>query len=59
MGTRPAKLVERACRERGLLLRCGDEFAVLAPPLVATARDIDEVCDILGDSIAAVQEALR
>jgi len=59
MGTRPAKLVERACRERGLLLRCGDEFAALAPPLVATAADIDQMCDILGDSIAVVQEALR
>ncbi|HYM68261.1 MAG TPA: aspartate aminotransferase family protein [bacterium] len=58
-GTRPAKIVERACRERGLLLRCGDEFAVLAPPLVTTARDIDEMCDILGDSIAVAQEALR
>jgi adenosylmethionine-8-amino-7-oxononanoate aminotransferase len=58
-GTRPAKIVERACRERGLLLRCGDEFAVLAPPLVTTARDIDEMCDILGDGIAVAQEALR
>ncbi|HLJ59197.1 MAG TPA: aspartate aminotransferase family protein [bacterium] len=58
-GTRPAKLVERACRERGLLLRCGDEFAVLAPPLVVTAADIDQMCDILGDSIAVAQEALR
>jgi adenosylmethionine-8-amino-7-oxononanoate aminotransferase len=57
-GVRPGKMVERACRERGLLLRCGDEFAAFAPPLVSTARDIDEMCDILGESIALAQAAL-
>ena len=57
-GVRPGKVVERACRDRGLLLRCGDEFAAFAPPLVSTARDIDEMCDILGEGIAAAEAAL-
>jgi adenosylmethionine-8-amino-7-oxononanoate aminotransferase len=56
---RPGKLVERAARERGLILRCGNEFAVLAPPLIVTAQDIDEMCGILGESIAAAQGSLR
>ncbi len=55
---RPGKAVERAARERGLILRCGNEFAVLAPPLIVTAQDIDEMCGILGESIAAAQTAL-
>ncbi len=56
---RPGKLVERAARERGLILRCGNEFAVFAPPLIVTAQDIDEMCGILGESIAAAQSMLR
>jgi len=56
---RPGKLVERAARERGLILRCGNEFATLAPPLVVTAQDVDEMCGILGESIGAAQTALR
>lgn len=55
---RPAKLVERAARERGLLLRCGEDFAAFAPPLVVTADQIDEMCGILGQSIEATQEQL-
>jgi adenosylmethionine-8-amino-7-oxononanoate aminotransferase len=55
---RPGKLVERAARERGLLLRCGNEFAVLAPPLIVTAQDVDEMCGILGESVAAAQKTL-
>jgi adenosylmethionine-8-amino-7-oxononanoate aminotransferase len=56
---RPGKLVERAARERGLILRCGNEFATLAPPLVVTAQDIDEMCGILGESIGVAQKTLR
>ena len=58
-GVRPGKLVERAARERGLILRCGNEFAALAPPLIVTSQDIDEMCTILGESIATAQSALR
>lgn len=55
---RPGTIVERAARERGLLLRCGNDFAALAPPLVTTSGDIDEMCAILGESIAAAERML-
>jgi acetylornithine/succinyldiaminopimelate/putrescine aminotransferase len=55
---RPGKIVERAARERGLLLRCGNDFAALAPPLVITTQGIDEICGILGESIGVAQEEL-
>ena len=50
---RPGKAVEREARQRGLLLRCGNDFAAFAPPLTVTADDIDEMTRLLGDSIAA------
>jgi adenosylmethionine-8-amino-7-oxononanoate aminotransferase len=55
---RPGKMVERAARDRGLLLRCGNEFAAVAPPLVVTASDVDEICAILNESIAVAEGAL-
>jgi len=55
---RPGKLVEREARERGLLLRCGNEFAALAPPLIVTTQDVDEMCGILGESVAAAERIL-
>lgn len=55
---RPGKIVERAARERGLLLRCGNEFAAVAPPLVVTSQDVDEICGILGESIGVAQREL-
>jgi len=55
---RPGKIVERAARERGLLLRCGNEFAAVAPPLIVTAQDVDEICRILGESIGVAQREL-
>lgn len=55
---RPGKLVEREARTRGLLLRGGNEFAALAPPLVVGPQDVDEMCGILGESVAAAQRAL-
>lgn len=55
---RPGKAVERAARKRGLLLRCGNDFAVFAPPLTATADDIDEMTGLLNDSIAAASASL-
>jgi adenosylmethionine-8-amino-7-oxononanoate aminotransferase len=51
---RPGKLVEAEARTRGLLIRCGADFAAFAPPLTVTEADIDEMADILGESIAAV-----
>jgi adenosylmethionine-8-amino-7-oxononanoate aminotransferase len=55
---RPGKVVEREARERGLILRCGEDFAALAPPLVVTAQDIDDMCGILAQSIAVAQQNL-
>jgi adenosylmethionine-8-amino-7-oxononanoate aminotransferase len=55
---RPGKLVEREARQRGLLLRCGNEFAALAPPLIVTTQDVDEMCGILGESVAAAERIL-
>ncbi len=55
---RPGKALELAARERGLLLRCGNEFAAFAPPLVVTAEEIDEMTLLLGDSIAAIAPRL-
>ena len=55
---RPGKVVERAARERGLILRGGEDFAALAPPLVVTAQGIDDVCGILAESIAVAQQNL-
>jgi adenosylmethionine-8-amino-7-oxononanoate aminotransferase len=51
---RPGKLVEAEARARGLLIRCGVDFAAFAPPLTVTEADIDEMTGILGESIAAV-----
>ena len=56
---RPGKVVEREARARGLLLRCGNEFAAFAPPLVVTAEEIDEMVGILGASIAAAEAELK
>ncbi|OJY66638.1 MAG: hypothetical protein BGP12_09170 [Rhodospirillales bacterium 70-18] len=54
----PGKLVEAEARARGLLLRCGRDFAAFAPPLTVTAEEIDEMTGILGESIAAVSANL-
>lgn len=58
-GIRPGKAVERAARQRGLLLRCSNDFAAFAPPLTVTGEEIDEMARRLGDSIAAVAPSLR
>lgn len=55
---RPGKLVERAARERGLILRTGNDFVAFAPPLIVTRSDVDLMCDILEDALAAVETQL-
>jgi adenosylmethionine-8-amino-7-oxononanoate aminotransferase len=58
-GVKPGKVVEREARARGMLLRCGNDFVVFAPPLVVTPAEIDEMTGILGECIAIAQrEAL-
>jgi adenosylmethionine-8-amino-7-oxononanoate aminotransferase len=55
---RPGKIVEREARARGLLFRCGNDFAAFAPPLVVTAEEIDEMTGILGESLVAAEREL-
>ncbi len=55
---RPGKVLDRLLRERGLLLRCGDDFVVFAPPLVVTPADIDAMCAIFEEALALAQQRL-
>lgn len=55
---KPGKRVERAARERGLILRTATEYVAFSPPLISTPEDIDAMCDILDASLAEVQEGL-
>jgi adenosylmethionine-8-amino-7-oxononanoate aminotransferase len=55
---KPGKMIERAARERGLIFRCATDYVAFAPPLVSTPADINEMCDILDESLAEVQELL-
>jgi beta-alanine--pyruvate transaminase len=50
---RPGKVIEKEARQRGLLLRCGNDFVAFAPPLTVTSEEIDEMTTLLGESIAA------
>ena len=43
-------------RRRGLLVRASPHNATLAPPLVVTAAEVDEIADILEESVAEVNE---
>jgi len=47
-------------QERGLLLRCvgGTDIIALAPPLVVTREDIDEIIDILRSALGDPQDML-
>ena len=55
---KPGKAIEREARARGLLLRCGNDFAAFAPPLTVTADEIDQMASLLGESIAAASASL-
>jgi adenosylmethionine-8-amino-7-oxononanoate aminotransferase len=55
---KPGKLLERAARERGLILRTGNDFVALAPPLIVNRGEVDEMCDILEESLAAIEPVL-
>jgi len=48
--------VQRACIDRGLFTRTVGDSLVFAPPLVIRAHEIDQMVQIVGESIAAVQE---
>lgn len=55
---KPGKVVEKAAKERGLILRTGDHFAAFAPPLIVNRDDVDAMCAILDESIAVAQQLL-
>lgn len=48
--------IAKDARSRGLLLRASPWFVALAPPLVATRGDIDEILDILDKSMGWAAE---
>ena len=54
-----ATAVQRAARQRGLLLRASPHIATLAPPLITTEEEIDEIADILSEAIADVAHTIR
>jgi adenosylmethionine-8-amino-7-oxononanoate aminotransferase len=47
-----------AALERGLILRHDPHWFALAPALVVTAKELDEMCDVLEASIATAMETL-
>ncbi len=55
---RPGKLLEQEAARRGLLLRCGADFAAFAPPLTVTADEVDEMLDLFDESLAAAEQHL-
>jgi adenosylmethionine-8-amino-7-oxononanoate aminotransferase len=58
VAAKPGKAIEREARARGLLLRCGNDFAAFAPPLTVTADEIDQMASLLGESIAAASAGM-
>ncbi len=46
--------VQRAARQRGLLVRASPHNTTLAPPLVLTAAEVTQMADVLEESIAEV-----
>jgi adenosylmethionine-8-amino-7-oxononanoate aminotransferase len=57
-GVKPGKILERTAKERGLLLRTGNDFAAFAPPLIVTRSDVDLLCDAFEDALAATEKEL-
>lgn len=54
-----SKRISDACEERGLMVRPLGHLDVLSPPLVLTRDDIDELVEILGESIEVVAADIR
>jgi adenosylmethionine-8-amino-7-oxononanoate aminotransferase len=48
--------VQQACIDRGLFTRIVGDSLLFAPPLVISADETDQMVQIVGESIAAVQE---
>ncbi len=50
--------VAKEARRRGMLLRASPWFVAVAPPLVTTTDELDEIVDILDASLSTVEETL-
>ena len=50
--------MQQAARRRGLLVRASPHNATLAPPLVLTAAEVDEIAGIFEESVAEVNERM-
>ena len=48
------KAVYAACRKNGLLTRPGHDWIGVAPPLVTTKEEVDEIINIIAKSVAEV-----
>ena len=55
----PGLQVQAACRRRGLLIRASPDWVALAPPLITTPVDVDNMLEIVGDSIQEVQAEIQ
>ena len=53
------RAVGQTAKRNGLIARMGDHTYVLAPPLVSTEEEIDEMLDILDASIAETLETFE
>jgi adenosylmethionine-8-amino-7-oxononanoate aminotransferase len=51
-----ATAVQQAARRKGLLLRASPHIATLAPPLVSTIEDVDEIAEIFTESVREVAQ---
>lgn len=57
-----ADRIQAECLERGLILETGGRYgAVLRflPPLIVTEEEVDRICEIVGESVAAAERARR
>lgn len=50
--------VQQAVRRRGLLVRASPQVVTLAPPLVTSEQEVDEIVDRLAEGIEEVSDAL-
>jgi adenosylmethionine-8-amino-7-oxononanoate aminotransferase len=49
--------LQAATRARGLIVRCGDNGVAIAPPLIVTAEQVEEIVGIVRDAVNEVFSA--
>ncbi|MHB1004228.1 MAG: aminotransferase family protein [Chloroflexota bacterium] len=47
--------ITKLAREKGLLLRAGDEWLALSPPLIVTRAQVDEIVDVVRYTITSLK----